>query len=407
LALRALVGHPLVFRRDDVATRVEIVAAQAQLVVTREGDNIRLTMPLARRALDAPVGVVEETPTRLAVVEFGEQLRAVARVIGDGVSVPESERGKVLEAMRVLAPLLTVQSDLQDDAAGLPQVPADPRLHLHLLAYGCGLRMVARVRPFGADGPYYAPGSGAAGVIAEIAGRSMLTLRELEAERRALTRLQAACPALQQAQWAHEEWQIADTATSLELLLQLQDLGDAVVVAWPQGVKFRLAPALAPGALKLQVRQHADWFGLGGTLQVDAARAIELQDVLTRADGLQGRFLPLGDDEFLALTDEFRRRLENLAALAEIGAGGARVHALAGPAIAEMAELADTLDADAGWREQAARFMAADALDPQVPATLTAELRDYQRDGYVWLMRLAHWGAGACLADDMGLGKTV
>ncbi|MBL8485417.1 MAG: ATP-dependent helicase, partial [Rhodocyclaceae bacterium] len=47
------------------------------------------------------------------------------------------------------------------------------------------------------------------------------------------------------------------------------------------------------------------------------------------------------------------------------------------------------------------------ALDPQVPATLTAELRDYQRDGYVWLMRLAHWGAGACLADDMGLGKTV
>ncbi|MBL8483592.1 MAG: hypothetical protein JNJ60_15445, partial [Rhodocyclaceae bacterium] len=47
LALRALVGHPLVFRRDDVATRVEIVAAQAQLVVTREGDNIRLTMPLA------------------------------------------------------------------------------------------------------------------------------------------------------------------------------------------------------------------------------------------------------------------------------------------------------------------------------------------------------------------------
>jgi SNF2 family DNA or RNA helicase len=38
---------------------------------------------------------------------------------------------------------------------------------------------------------------------------------------------------------------------------------------------------------------------------------------------------------------------------------------------------------------------------------LQAELRDYQVEGFVWLARLARWGAGACLADDMGLGKTV
>jgi SNF2 family DNA or RNA helicase len=42
-----------------------------------------------------------------------------------------------------------------------------------------------------------------------------------------------------------------------------------------------------------------------------------------------------------------------------------------------------------------------------VPSTLQAELRDYQVEGYRWLARLAHWGAGACLADDMGLGKTL
>ena len=41
------------------------------------------------------------------------------------------------------------------------------------------------------------------------------------------------------------------------------------------------------------------------------------------------------------------------------------------------------------------------------PPTLQAELRDYQVEGFVWLSRLARWGAGACLADDMGLGKTV
>ena len=46
-------------------------------------------------------------------------------------------------------------------------------------------------------------------------------------------------------------------------------------------------------------------------------------------------------------------------------------------------------------------------LNPQPPSTLQGDLRDYQREGFQWMMRLAHWGAGACLADDMGLGKTV
>ncbi|MEL7228150.1 MAG: SNF2-related protein, partial [Cyanobacteria bacterium J06576_12] len=49
----------------------------------------------------------------------------------------------------------------------------------------------------------------------------------------------------------------------------------------------------------------------------------------------------------------------------------------------------------------------AQSIQPQVPKNLKAQLRDYQKDGYVWLMRLANWGVGACLADDMGLGKTL
>jgi len=45
--------------------------------------------------------------------------------------------------------------------------------------------------------------------------------------------------------------------------------------------------------------------------------------------------------------------------------------------------------------------------DVPVPDTLTAELRDYQRDGLNWLQFLREFGFGGILADDMGLGKTV
>ncbi|CAL9285417.1 DEAD/DEAH box helicase [Streptomyces sp. SudanB91_2054] len=41
------------------------------------------------------------------------------------------------------------------------------------------------------------------------------------------------------------------------------------------------------------------------------------------------------------------------------------------------------------------------------PAALHATLRDYQRRGLDWLVRMTSLGLGCCLADDMGLGKTI
>ena len=42
-----------------------------------------------------------------------------------------------------------------------------------------------------------------------------------------------------------------------------------------------------------------------------------------------------------------------------------------------------------------------------VPKSLNAVLRDYQKEGLNWLNFLDEFGFGGCLADDMGLGKTV
>jgi superfamily II DNA or RNA helicase len=48
------------------------------------------------------------------------------------------------------------------------------------------------------------------------------------------------------------------------------------------------------------------------------------------------------------------------------------------------------------------------ALPPaEIPASVRAELRPYQQEGYRWLQFLAAHGLHGILADDMGLGKTV
>ncbi|MBR0108738.1 MAG: DEAD/DEAH box helicase, partial [Pyramidobacter sp.] len=86
--------------------------------------------------------------------------------------------------------------------------------------------------------------------------------------------------------------------------------------------------------------------------------------------------------------------------------GELRVPPLAAPAVNELFA-PDALVSVAGWTSVCKRFDEALALEPEAPRTLKAELRPYQLEGYRWLSRLAHCGAGACLADEMGLGKTV
>jgi len=84
-----------------------------------------------------------------------------------------------------------------------------------------------------------------------------------------------------------------------------------------------------------------------------------------------------------------------------------RLSPLAAPLLESLAEEAGEFAADVAWQEQLQRLRSLREFKPDLPRLLQADLRDYQRDGFIWLARLAEWGVGACLADDMGLGKTV
>ena len=101
--------------------------------------------------------------------------------------------------------------------------------------------------------------------------------------------------------------------------------------------------------------------------------------------------LELADERGGNLSGEQLRlsRLEAMRALALLGQG------VAWEGMQHLRKLVDSLSG----REQ----LPVVAL----PAGLQAELRPYQIEGFEWMSRLAHWGAGICLADDMGLGKTV
>jgi hypothetical protein len=407
-AVAALVGHPLLFWIDAPGTRLELLPGEPELLVKARGANVTITMqpPVPEGADD--VCVTKETPTRLRVVRISQEHRRIGAIVGNGLVVPLHAEKQVLKAISAISSIVTVQSDIGGSAAEIDQVEADPRLHVHLLPYQQGLKMQLLVRPLPGAGAYYPPGSGAESVIADVNGARVEARRNLNAEREAERQLIGACHSLELAEAEHGEWLLGQPVPCLELLTELQELDPAkVLVAWPEGESFRVGKKVDSKSVRLTIKRDKDWFAANGEVQVDETRILDLRALLEMLRSSKGRFVELGDNQFMALSHELYRRLMELSSFGDSHADGVRVHPLASFALEELAQDAGGVKADKLWKEHLRRMADNTAFTPQLPSTLQAELRDYQLEGYQWLARLAHWGVGACLADDMGLGKTV
>jgi SNF2 family DNA or RNA helicase len=131
-----------------------------------------------------------------------------------------------------------------------------------------------------------------------------------------------------------------------------------------------------------------------------------MRELVERMSVARGRFVPLNDGAYLALTEKLREKIDALARAEHLVDKKGRAPMALLPALEQWADGAELAMTDA-VRDKLASLRQALATTPRVPRGLQAELRDYQRDGFLFLARLAQAGLGACLADDMGLGKTV
>jgi superfamily II DNA or RNA helicase len=407
-ALVALIGHPAVFWEESPTVRVDMVAGAPELLVKKlKGDrlSIELSPPIPD---DQSVLAVKETPTRVKVIEVQLAHQRIAEILGpkNRLEVPAQAQERVLGAIATISNLVTVQSDIGGGVAA-EEVSAEATPHVHLLPDGTGLKVTILVRPFPGGGPYYEPGKGGETVIAEVAGNRLQTQRDLKDEKRRAKEIATTCPTLQAIEPEKGEWQLETPTECLELLLELKELGDRVILEWPEGEKFRLARQVGLADWNLNLRQQKDWFEASGDVKLDEGKVIDMRQLMALLDQTSGRFIQMADGQFIALTEEFRRRLKELGRFSQAHGKGLRFHGLAAMALEDVVSDVENLKVDKAWKEQIKRIRAAQDLKPVLPKTLNAKLRDYQHEGYDWLSRLAHWGVGACLADDMGLGKTL
>ena len=184
------------------------------------------------------------------------------------------------------------------------------------------------------------------------------------------------------------------------------------MLEWPLGRELKFKGVMKPADVDVQVTTNMDWFKVQGNVHIPGTTCT-FEDLLAmyRQAEYDG-YIKIGDNEFMKMTEALKKNIEQLDNVIA-GYDKSSKSQLVGKY--DVGRLAEIFGDDGGLHAQMdedfigllKKMREAYDSTPEVPVTLNATLRDYQKEGFEWMARLTSWGAGACLADDMGLGKTI
>ncbi len=412
-AMLELCGHPRVFlgeSTDPVAVRRDTLTLK--WTQTPEG-GVTLSLVAGARSWTPGELLVQfreegagelmmlREPDRLTLIEVPLTARSLIRELSErGDTLPAEATDALLRRLPAIARLLPCQLD--PALRGTP-VGASLRPLVFLeLEPGDALLVEVRLRPL-ADGPSFTPGEGAVEVHAHRAEGRVFTTRDRAAEPALVQAALASVPLPLESESAPFQWVLSRPEEALPVIEALQALGEAVHVIW-RGERKRKVSSQT-GQLGVSVGTRRDWLGLSGALQIDGA-SIPL-DRLLAAIRAGAHYIDVDGETWLKLSAPFRTSLTPLAVAVQETRAAVELSSLHAGLLEALEDAGALVEGPEGWRDLCRRVREAQQLELEPPPELQANLRDYQRQGFAWMTRLAAWSTGGVLADDMGLGKTV
>ncbi|WAL39618.1 DEAD/DEAH box helicase [Brevibacterium sp. BRM-1] len=203
---------------------------------------------------------------------------------------------------------------------------------------------------------------------------------------------------------------IATAEFTVHVLPRLQSRDDVEVTVEGERPSYRELEGTPVITVETTGTEHTDWFGLGIVVTLGGVNIPF--GALFKALALGHDRLMLPDKTYFRLDHPNLQQLRQLIQEAEAQGEWKPEN----PGISryqlslwdDLVQLADESTEAHAWQSSVAALRSLDDIPAaEVPGTVRAELRDYQRDGLRWLAFLYRHRLGGILADDMGLGKTL
>ena len=405
-----LIGHPLIFMSDNIDIPIEFVEAKPIIKVTKKRNGYELKSDI--KSFINELIIEKETNTRYKIYVLDSQVQIFLKLLtNNDIVVPKEGVKKLTSLLGEMSKHAIVQSNLitssEKDGFIVKEVEPDSRIRIQLLPIGDGLKAELFVKPFDKTPPYSKPASGGRVLITNIDGEQFQVKRDFDIERQNYYSILDNIQNLVGVDTCDDLIKFDNPLDSLFLLDIISEHQDISVVEWPEGERLRIRAKADFPSLSIRVKTKTNWFELDGELKIDDNTVISMQHLLGLVAKSHDRFIELSKGEFITLSEELRKRLNELNSYANNSKDGIKINKYATLALDGLFNNLEDIKADKEWQEFKNTISSKNIEDVNTPATLQAELRPYQEDGYRWMTRLSEMGAGACLADDMGLGKTL
>jgi SNF2 family DNA or RNA helicase len=403
-----MVGHPYVYlEHSDIP--VEFITAQPVIsVVKSPGNTYKMECEISNPR--EGVIIIKETNTRYKVYKLTRFQSDIIKAISKSKPIPEQGYEKLMEILKHFSVYVQIQSDLVIDANDVRtrQVEPDSRIRVQLLPTSDGIKAELFVKPFATHPPYCKPGRGGIVLIATGEEERVRVTRNFEDEMKYNKLIHDDIRAIGNIKTTDEGLMTFDNPLdALELLEVLERHQDISVVEWPEGERLKIRKKVTGSNLRLHVKSNINWFELEGELKVDENTVLTISALLEMVRHGHGRFIELSNGEFLALTEQLRKRLSEIADVSSESKDKVVINRFASASMIDVFDDFENVVVDKAWHDFRKRLQTVQLSEAPVPSSLQTGLRPYQVSGFQWMIRLSEWGAGACLADDMGLGKTV
>lgn len=346
------------------------------------------------------------TDTHYVVIPLTDkQWNYYRRLLMQGEFPPEAE-SKLKEVLSQIGGTVEVHSDLLENGSTLEAVEGNSQLCLQARQQRLGYEVAIRIRPLPGGQKVCLPGKGAGIVFDETDGKRVQVNRNISRERNNYKALAAFLD-------AELEIQIDDSPLwlSLENMLGLLEYvtnnADTVYLEWPESEKLSLRQAPDSGKWNVNLRTAGNWFEVEGEVRIDEQHVLSMAQLLDLLAAGKSNYIRLNEKEYMQLGENLRKQLERLESLTVKERGKIKISQFNTPLLDKAVSGVLSVGCDKQLDELKQNINRSMKQEPPVPAMLQAQLRDYQYEGFRWMVRQTGWGAGVCLADDMGLGKTV
>lgn len=413
-AIPQLIGSDRVFYESHKGRQpVEIVEEKPFIAIekTKGGFIVKSNVPKKDEYVHDKACLTlirRDSKTHFTVFKLNDHERKIIEALTDLSLFPKQAEARLTQFIEQISDKVEIHSELLEGGSTLQKKEGLSRLLLRVMPDKETFTVSILANPLEGGKLRLMPGMGQDTVFDEANGERFQVSRNLEAEKSNLNEIKDFIQTELLASVSVNQTEI-EPEVLLGLLEYVSDHTDRYEMEWPEGKKLNLKAKLSKEMVSINLVSKENWFEVEGDITLNDRKMSALDFLNLIAQGIYNeRFVKLNETDYIAISEQLAKYLRRLEGLAQQSHGKVRIPFYQVGSLAEIVHNTEgSLKADKGMDTLVKKIEKAAKMKIAVPTSLQAELRDYQRDGFKWMVRLSEWGAGACLADDMGLGKTV